>query len=195
MDQEKFERFTQAFEQRFGLNDGDFVDYFYTLIDQKDKKFFADTSVDIQYTEDEYGRASKELGLIKHAYEGDAGIDLPVVLLESERKLGLTIWPGDRIILHTGMRLAFPEGYWGRIIHRSSTEKLHRLRVIEGVIDQYRGELLVQVHNMNTFPIIVQHGQRLGQLILLKTASFKCREVSELPPSQRGTRGFGSSGK
>lgn len=150
--------------------------------------------IDVQYTDDEYGAAAKKLGLIKHAYAGDAGIDLPTILPISDREKGLTIFPGDRIMLQTGLRMAFPKGYWGRIIHRSSTEKAYRLRVIEGVIDDYRGPLLVQVHNMNSFPIQVLHGQRMAQLILAKTASFNAREVDNLPPSERGTNGFGSSG-
>lgn len=153
-----------------------------------------DNFIDIEYLDDEYGVAAQELGLIKHAYEGDAGIDLPTILAKEDREHGLTIFPGDRVMLHSGMRMAFPDGYWGRIIHRSSTEKRHRLRIIEGVIDQYRGELLVQIHNMNTFPIVIQHGQRIAQLILVKTASFKARVVDKLRASARGANGFGSSG-
>lgn len=151
--------------------------------------------IDIAYTNDEYGIAARELGLIKRAYNDDAGIDLPTVLAEVDRKNGLTIFPGERVILHTGMTMAFPKGYWGRIIHRSSTERRYRLRVIEGVIDNYRGEILVQVHNGNTFPIIIEHGQRLGQLILIQNAVFPCRIVEKLPPSDRGDSGFGSSGQ
>jgi dUTP pyrophosphatase len=154
-----------------------------------------DATIDVKYTDDEYGKSAKELGMIKHSYDGDAGIDLPTVFAGEYRAVGLTIFPGERKMLHTGLRVAFPKGYWGRIIHRSSTEKKYRLRIIEGVIDQYRNELLVQVHNMNTFPVDVKHGQRLAQLIVLKTASFKCKEVDELPPSDRGSNGFGSSGK
>lgn len=164
------------------------------IIDEREQKVLANNFIDVMYTNDEYGDAAKKLGLIKHAYEGDAGIDLPTILPASEREHGLQIFPGDRVMLQTGLRMAFPKGYWGRIIHRSSTEKKYRLRVIEGVIDDYRGPLLVQVNNMNSFPITVQHGQRMAQLILAKTASFKAREVVELPPSERGTNGFGSSG-
>lgn len=172
----------------------EFVDFINELMDYREKQTFVDNYIDVQYTDDEYGIASKKLGLIKHAYDGDAGIDLPTILPVSDREHGLTIFPGERVMLQTGLRMAFPKGYWGRIIHRSSTEKKYRLRVIEGVIDDYRGPLLVQVNNMNSFPITVQHGQRMAQLILAKTASFKAREVTTLPPSERGTNGFGSSG-
>jgi len=152
-------------------------------------------SILIKYTDDEYGRSAKELGLIKRAYDGDAGIDLPIVLSKSEElEGGLSIFPDNRVILHTGICAAFPAGYWGRIVHRSSTEKKYRLRVIEGIIDEYRAELLIQVHNSNSFPVIIKHGQRLAQLIISKTYNFPCVEVDELPPSTRGLNGFGSSG-
>lgn len=164
------------------------------IAENEERKKTEHLDLQIEYTNDEYGVESQKLGLIKYAYEGDAGIDLPVVLLRSDYAHGLTVYPGDRIILHTGMKIAFPQGYWGRIIHRSSTERRHRLRVIEGVIDEYRGEILVQVHNGNTFPIVIQHGQKLAQLILAKICWSVPRIVEKLPPSSRGANGFGSSG-
>ena len=178
---------------KFGVltpDDYRFIDTICKIIQKKEDSLF----LDIAYTNDEYGKLAKELGLIKHSYDGDAGIDLPNILIGEHKAHGLEIYPGDRVMLHTGITAAFPDGYWGRIIHRSSTEKKYRLRIIEGVIDQYRGELLVQVNNMNSYPIKIEHGQRLAQLILAKTASFKCREVDALRPSSRGSLGFGSSG-
>lgn len=94
--------------------------------------------------------------------------------------------------------MEFPIGYYGRIVHRSSTEKNHRLRVIEGIIDDYRGELYLQVHNTNSCKVSVYHGDRLGQLILARTYPFPIQAVEdneELRPSKRGFNGFGSSGK
>lgn len=175
-------------------SDPEFVKLIKEIITEHDKSVFTDNYIDLIYSNDEYGKEARKLGLIKHAYEGDAGIDLPTVLLHEDREHGKMIYPGDRTMLHTGIHVAFPKGYWGRIIHRSSTEKRSRLRVIEGVIDDFRGPLLVQVHNMNSFPITVHHGQRIAQLIVVKTASFKCREVEHLPPSQRGSNGWGSTG-
>lgn len=148
----------------------------------------------MKYAPDVYGDEAKKLDPPRRAYQDDAGIDLPTILLPADQKHGLTIYPGDRVRLHTGICVAFPDGYWGRIVHRSSTESRHRLRVVEGVIDQYRDQLLVQVHNTNSFPIIVQHGQRLAQLIVIDLVGFECEFVDELPPSSRGQRGFGSSG-
>lgn len=149
--------------------------------------------LDIKFMNNEYGEEAKKFGLPKQAYEDDAGIDLPTILDKEHINIGLTIYPGDRVMLHTGIAIALPKNYWARIVHRSSTEKRHRLRVIEGVIDAYRNELLIQVHNMNSYPIIIQHGQKLAQLIPVKLSSLKAREVEELPPSERGLKGFGSS--
>jgi dUTP pyrophosphatase len=174
-------------------NDQGFVDFILSLIDFKDKQSLQNNFIDIKYTDDEFGAAASELGLIKRVYEDDAGIDLPTVLLERERNHGLTIFPDNRVMLHTGIKMAFPEGYWGLIIHRSSTEARHRLRIIEGVIDQYREEILVQAHNGNTYPITIKHGQRLGQLIIIKNTPFKARIVDKLRPSTRDCNGFGSS--
>ena len=149
----------------------------------------------IKYADNEYGREAKKLGLPEYSYDGDAGLDLPVVLPVAEHGHGLQIFPGDRVMLHTGMVMEFPKGYWGRITHRSSTENRSRLRVIEGTIDDYRGEIFVQVHNMNTFPLHVEHGHKLAQLILCNTCSFTIEEAQELRPSRRGANGFGSTGK
>jgi dUTP pyrophosphatase len=149
----------------------------------------------VKYTDDQYGEAARKFKMIQRAYPGDAGIDLPTVLAVEDREHGKVVFPGDRVDLHTGLSVAIPTGYWGFISHRSSTERRHRLRVIEGTIDcGWRGELLVQVHNGNTFPITAHHGQRMGQLIVLHTAELECIAVDSLPPSVRGTNGFGSSG-
>ncbi len=166
------------------------------IIELYEKQKLEDQKIKIKYTEDEYGDAARELGLPKYSYFGeDAGIDLPVVLDHENRQHGFTIFPGDRAILHSGLLVEPPQGYWSRIIHRSSTERRHRLRVIEGVIDWgYRAEVLTQVHNSNSFPITIQHGQRIAQLILCPLVYFKIEETNKLADSKRGHKGFGSSG-
>lgn len=177
----------------------DFIDDIFDLIDLASLKKYDENKIKYKYTDDEYGKTAKDLHLnygLKYAYPGDAGIDLPIVLSEEDRKHdGLQIFPNERAALHTGFIMEFPIGHYGRIVHRSSTEKKHRLRVIEGIIDDYRGEILVQVHNPNTFPIKVYHGDRLGQLIIVKTCPFKLEEAQSLRESKRGSNGFGSSGK
>lgn len=138
---------------------------------------------------------AKRLGLPYYRHEGDAGVDLHVILGEDDRESGLTIFPGERKLLDTGMHIELPFGYWARITHRSSTERKWRLRVVEGTIDQgYRGRLFTQVSNDNTFPIKIDHGARIAQLILMPIVMAKFVEVDELEGSGRGTKGFGSTG-
>lgn len=163
-------------------------------------KYFNDNKIRFVYSNDEYGESAKELhkeiGIPKYAYPGDAGFDLPIVLSREDFKNGSQIiWPNERTILHTGMIFEFPMGYHGRIIHRSSCERNYRLRVIEGTIDDYRGQVLIQVANQNSCQVIVRHGNRLGQMIILPNAGFGIEYTNELRPSKRGSSGFGSSGK
>ncbi len=173
-----------------------FYDSVVAIMEDHAAKKKAAEKIRIQYTDDYFGRAAKLLGLPRYTYFGeDAGFDLPVVLPEEDKEHGLTIFPHERIMLRTGMILEFPKECWGRIIHRSSSERRFRLRVIEGVIDAYRNELIAQVHNMNSFPIVIRHGQKIVQLILSKVVCYEIEEATTpLRPSMRGMKGFGSSG-
>lgn len=186
------------FKNRYNIDSG-VVEDIIMLINLFSNSVNHDNKIKFKYTDDEYGEYAKKLHMespLKRAYEGDAGIDLPIVLSADDQKHGhKKVWPNEREMLHTGIIMEFPIGYYGRIIHRSSTEKVHRLRVIEGVIDDYRGEILVQVHNQNTACVDVYHGARIGQLVLARTFPFEIIESDNLRPSQRGANGFGSSGK
>lgn len=139
--------------------------------------------------------SAKEFGL-RMAYHGDAGMDLRIILDQKDREAGYTIYPGDRKLFSTGFRMELPEGFWARITHRSSTENKLRLRVIEGTIDQgYRGDLFVQVHNPNTFPLTVKHGDRLAQMIIHEIIVPDIEVVDSVSTTVRGANGFGSSGR
>lgn len=187
------------FRFKHNLKD-ELVDDILEIIKMSDDLNNSNNKIRFTFTENEFGEIAKEFynknGSISRAYIGDAGIDLPVMLTEEEQKHGSKkIWPNEREMLHTGIIMEFPIGYYGRIIHRSSTEKIHRLRVIEGVIDDYRGEILVQVHNQNTACVDIYHGSRIAQLILAKTCPFFIEHADKLRQSERGSNGFGSSGK
>lgn len=142
--------------------------------------------------------AAKSFGLPKYRYQGDAGIDLHAILDSDDRALGKMIYPGERVLFNSGLRLGLPEGYWGRIVHRSSTERRHRLRVIEGTIDTgFLGPIFTQVANDNSFPIAVSHGDRLAQFILMPLIQGDFQEVdlAGLGTTDRNAKGFGSSGR
>ena len=147
--------------------------------------------VKVQFVDPE----ARKFGLPKYAYSSDAGVDLVTVLPIDERQHGRTVYPGERALLPTGIRIEMPDEYWGSIQHRSSTEKKFRLRVVQGTIDpNYRGDIYIHVHNPNTYPITIHHGDRIAQLIFIKRTFMNFEEVDKLSESERGTNGFGSSG-
>jgi dUTP pyrophosphatase len=126
------------------------------------------------------------------AYAGDAGLDLAAC----ER---VELGPGERAVVPTGLAIAVPEGYAGFVQPRSGLAAEHGLTILNtpGLIDSgYRGELRVVLHNSDrTTPFVVEPGLRIAQLVVLPVAALELVEVGELPESERGARGFGSSSR
>lgn len=121
------------------------------------------------------------------SYPGDAGIDLPITKQ-------VILAPGEFEDLPSGIKVAIPEGYYGRIAARSGALRNKRIRVYEGVIDAgYRGELYSYVENVGKTATVIQPGDRLAQLIIQPIVPVGLSLVSSLPESVRGARGFGSS--
>ena len=91
--------------------------------------------------------------------------------------------------------IAPPEGYWFQILGRSSTANKRGLMVVPAVIDNlYRGELAACVFNMTDKPIEVKKGERVAQAVFFKAEVFEFEEVEELEETERGVKGYGSSG-
>jgi dUTP diphosphatase len=124
------------------------------------------------------------------AYEGDAGLDLAAC----ER---IEIRPGERALVSTGVAVAIPEGFAGFVQPRSGLAAEHGITVLNtpGLIDPgYRGEVRVILHNADArTPFVVEPGMRIAQLVVVPVAEIEPVEVEELPSSERGVRGFGSS--
>jgi dUTP pyrophosphatase len=124
------------------------------------------------------------------AYTGDAGLDLA----SCER---VELGPGERALVGTGLAVAIPEGYAGFVQPRSGLAARHGLTVVNspGLVDSgYRGELRVVLLNTDrTEPFVVEPGMRIAQLVVLQVPELELVEVDELPSSERGVRGFGSS--
>ncbi len=124
------------------------------------------------------------------AYAGDAGLDLA----SCDR---VALAPGERALVPTGLAVAIPEGYAGYVQPRSGLAAKHGISIVNtpGLVDSgYRGELLVSLINTDrdeTF--VVEEGMRIAQLVILELPDIELVEVSELPESERGMRGFGSS--
>ena len=124
------------------------------------------------------------------AYSGDAGLDLS----SCER---VELAPGERALVPTGLAVAIPEGYAGFVQPRSGLASKHGISIVNtpGLVDSgYRGELLVNLVNTDKQePFVVEPGMRIAQLVILPVPELELVEVDELPESERGVRGFGSS--
>ncbi len=132
---------------------------------------------------------SGDTGALSKGFSSDAGIDLPIVR-------STHINPGDSKDISVGVNIKIPDGYWGSIKARSSTIMKKGLTIMEGVIDPgYTGELSVVVFNPTDKIKYVDKGDRLAQLILIKKHETTIKYVDEMPKTDRGKLGFGSSGK
>jgi dUTP pyrophosphatase len=124
------------------------------------------------------------------AYPGDAGLDLSAV--ESA-----VLEPGERATVGTGLAIALPDGYAGLVLPRSGLASRHGIGVLNapGLIDAgYRGEVRVILHNHGSETFRVDRGMRIAQLVVIAVADVRLVEVEELPNSERGEGGYGSSG-
>jgi dUTP pyrophosphatase len=124
------------------------------------------------------------------AYAGDAGLDLA----SCER---VELGPGERATVPTGLAVAIPEGYAGFVQPRSGLASRHGITIVNapGLVDSgYRGELKVILLNTDaTEAFVVEPGMRIAQLVVMQIPEIDPVEVDELPESERGVRGFGSS--
>ena len=124
------------------------------------------------------------------AYEGDAGLDLSAC----ER---VELGPGERAVVGTGLTVAIPDGHAGFVQPRSGLAARHGITILNtpGLVDSgYRGELKVVLLNTDrSEQFVVEPGMRIAQLVVVPVALPEPREVTELPGSERGEKGFGSS--
>jgi dUTP pyrophosphatase len=128
--------------------------------------------------------------LPQRAYGGDAGLDLAAC----ER---LELGPGERATVPTGLAVAIPEGYAGFVQPRSGIAMRNGITIVNspGLVDSgYRGELQVVLLNTDARePFVVEPGMRIAQLVIVPIPDVELVEIDELPESERGVRGFGSS--
>jgi dUTP pyrophosphatase len=126
----------------------------------------------------------------RRAYEHDAGLDLAAC----ER---VELGPGERALVPTGLAVAIPEGYAGFVQPRSGLAVRHGITIVNtpGLVDSgYRGELQVVLLNTDARePFVVEPGMRIAQLVIVPVPGVEPVQVEELPVSERGARGFGSS--
>lgn len=126
-----------------------------------------------------------------YAKPGDAGADL-------RSTVDALIPAGERALLPTGVSIALPAGYVGLVHPRSGLAAKHGITVLNapGTVDAgYRGEILVTLLNTSRDDFAVSRGDRIAQLVIQQFEHAKFVAVTELPGSERGETGFGSSGK
>jgi dUTP pyrophosphatase len=136
-------------------------------------------------------RLDRDLPLPAYAHPGDAGADLRTTV-------DVTLAPGERALVPTGISIAFPEGYVALVHPRSGLAARHGISVVNtpGTIDAgYRGEIKVLLINHDpTEPVELRRGDRVAQLVFQRVEQAVLTEVDALPESVRGTGGYGSTG-
>lgn len=139
--------------------------------------------------------------LPKRGSEGAVGYDLSADLMKG--KLAgptpvVTIFPGDRALISTGLKMAIPDGYYGRVAPRSGLALKKGIVVLGGVVDpDYRGEVFVLLLNTGSERFTIDHGDRIAQLILERVTTppiARVYSVDDLGDTDRGAGGFGSTG-
>ena len=126
-----------------------------------------------------------------YAHDGDAGIDL-------RSTIDYVIQPFERALIPTGLSFAIPEGYAGLVIPRSGLAINHGISIVNapGLIDSgYRGEIKVILINMDSNkPFEIKTGDRIAQLVFTPYAHAQLKQQQSLDTTERGEKGFGSSG-
>lgn len=134
-------------------------------------------------------RLDPDVPLPSYSYDDDAACDL----CAAEE---VTLAPGERAQVRTGIALAIPRGYVGLVWDKSGLSHRHGIKTLGGVIDSgFRGELLVGVLNVSDVPYTFERHHKVAQLLIQEKETVRIEEVDALPEAERGERGFGSAGK
>jgi len=136
-------------------------------------------------------------GLALPAYESAhaAGMDLRAAVSVDEP---VTLAPGARALIPTGITMALPEGYEAQVRPRSGLAAKHGVTCLNtpGTIDaDYRGEVKVILINLGQEPFVVGRGDRIAQMVISPVTQAHWQSVATLPDSARGAGGFGSTGR
>lgn len=137
---------------------------------------------------------AEELSLPAYQTAEAAGLDLIAAVPADEP---MEMPPGGRALVPTGLKIALPKGFEAQVRPRSGLAVRHGITVLNapGTIDSdYRGEVCVALVNLGTDPFTVVRGMRIAQMVVAPVARAAVFEVAELPDSERGEGGFGSTG-
>ena len=131
--------------------------------------------------------------LPSYATASSSGMDLRACVPEP-----IELKPLERALIPTGIRICIPDGFEAQVRPRSGLAVEFGVTVLNtpGTIDaDYRGEVKVILINLGAEPFVVRSGDRVAQMVFHKTARVSWREVDELPQTERGSGGFGSTGR
>lgn len=135
-------------------------------------------------------RLDRELPVPSSAHIGDAAVDL-------HSRVDITLRPGERAAVPTGIAVAIPLGYAGLVLPRSGHARRHGIGVVNGpgLIDAgYRGEISVLLINHGPKDVEFGRGDRIAQLAIIPIPAVEWTEVESLDDTERGAGGFGSTG-
>ncbi len=136
-------------------------------------------------------RLDADLPVPSYGHPGDAGLDL-------RSRVDVTLEPGHRALVPTGIAVALPDGFAAFVCARSGLALRHGLGLVNapGVVDAgYRGEIgVILVNHDPDVPVVIARGDRIAQLVIQRVERALLVEVAELPGSHRGEGGFGSTG-
>jgi dUTP pyrophosphatase len=138
-------------------------------------------------------REDRSNPLPQYMTKGSSGMDLFAFLKED-----VTMQPGERKLIPTGISVAIPEGFEGQIRPRSGLAIQQGIGVVNGpgtIDSDYRGEICVALINFDRAPFTIRHGDRIAQMIISRVFRATFEEVDELPPTARQEGGFGHTGR
>ena len=133
------------------------------------------------------------LDLPSYATPGSAGCDLRAAVVAP-----LTLLPGARSLVPTGIAVAIPAGFEGQVRMRSGLALKKGLSLLNGpgtIDSDYRGEIGVILANLGAEPVTIERGERIAQLVIAPVARAQLQKVDTLPETSRHTGGFGSTGR
>jgi dUTP pyrophosphatase len=133
------------------------------------------------------------LSLPGYATAGAVGLDLAAAI-----EVPFAVTAGKVVKIPTGFAVEIPPGYEGQVRMRSGYSTRNGIMIpnAPGTIDpDYRGEIMISLIHFNRTPVLIEPGDRIAQLIIAPVARVEIEEVSELSETERGTGGFGSTGK
>lgn len=136
---------------------------------------------------------SVSVGLPEYRTRAAAGLDLEAAIAEP-----ITLAPRQRRLIPTGLILEIPEGYEGQVRPRSGLALRHGISMVNtpGTIDaDYRGEVGVLLINLGEEPFVIEPRARIAQLVICRVARARIEEAAELTSTERGSGGYGSTGR